>query len=184
MDGSMTQASTSHQSSWEPGMIALQVPVDLYEEVLHFISDRRRDQQASKAAGAPPPASPNPIHNGVPTRRAATEDWDTVSLLDFLDQANAKLKLVLVAVAEADDLTLSTAEIADAAGVPTGRGWGGFLSRAQASSRHRFGRDLPLQWKEWNLKTGSNVYFLEKHHAEVILTWSNQQLRHDDDDHG
>lgn len=171
----MEKSPPNHEATVGAGMIPLHVPADLYEEVLHFISDRRREKRAPPALNSPAPATLDRLDVVVPSPEPEPLEWDSSSLLEFLDQANAKLKLALVAVAEADDLTLATAEIADASGVPTGRGWGGFLSRAQASCRHRFGRNLPLKWKGRDQETGSNVYFLDERDAAVILIWATQQ---------
>lgn len=150
------------------GFVQVPVPEDLVEEVYAFLADRRATN-ARRGAGLA-------ISAPDPEQEAAADDdtWDEQSLGDLLDSCNVKLRALLVLlakrrVAEGGNRALVGAEEAlNAVGLTPGRSAGGFLSRATRSSKHQFGKALPLQ-RDWDHDEGRWQYEVSKKDAVVIL---------------
>jgi hypothetical protein len=170
-------------SARRPELITLAVPEDLYEDVIDFIAERRRAERSKDAANggelateAKPNAVDDPAASAIKqSADGLNADWDKDSLRGLLEQANEKLVTALIAVARSPQWSMRTDEITQAAGLKPGRSWGGFISRAQTSSRHRWGRDLPLEWRDWDL--GRNQYALRAEDAVVIQQWAEEHSR-------
>jgi hypothetical protein len=160
-----------------PALVQLSVPEDLYEDVIEFIAERRRARRSRNPADLPAiDASTTVAPRSESTAEPSHEPpWDTESLRGLLDQANDKVVTALVAVARAQDRLLSTDDITSAAGLQPGRAWGGFLSRAHASARHRWGRTLPLIY--FDSPDGRNRYTMKKSDARVIDQWADENGR-------
>jgi hypothetical protein len=157
-----------------PALVQLSVPEDLYEDVIEFIADRRRLRRSRNPADL---AAMDALATIAPRSESAPEPshepaWDAESLRGLLDQANDKVVRALVAVARARDRLLSTDDITGAAGLQPGRAWGGFLSRAHASARHRWGRTLPLIYVD--SPDGRNRYRMDESDARVIEQWADE----------
>jgi hypothetical protein len=105
--------------------------------------------------------------------------WDRASLTGFLGTANPRFVRALVAVAGSPERKLSTQAITEAAGLTAGRSWGGFLSRARISisARHRWGRNPPLKWDQWDAVHGQYIYTIDPDDARIIVDWANERAR-------
>lgn len=144
-----------------PRYVQVPIPEDLVEDVYAFVTERRR-QGASD--GGPDDAG-QPDENSQ-----SAAEWDEQSLRAFLDQANPKLRKLLVYLSEPErrGRHVPAREAVAAADLTPGRSAGGFLSRAKASSLSRFGRELPLHG-EWNAAESRNDYWVNEDDAAVIF---------------
>jgi hypothetical protein len=143
--------------------IQVPVPEDLVEDVYAFLTERRR-RGAVVAEPVDDPAAPDLDES------KDEPQWDGPALRDFLGRANSQLCDLLVFLAKHAPEPIGADEALVAVGLTPGRSAGGFLSRAARSSRHHFGRNLPLQ-KDWNAERGRYDYYVTSENARVILDY-------------
>jgi hypothetical protein len=144
-----------------PRFESVPVPVDLVEEVYAFIARRR-------AAGLGEAVADAHLREQAPAAEKEDDEWDEGGLGELLDHGNPKLRLLLEHLARhPSEDWIAADEVLPAAGVPMGRGAGGWFSRLNRSSQSRYGHPLPVD-SDWDYEAGRMVYRLPTREKKII----------------
>lgn len=110
-----------------PAFVQVPVPADLVEDVYALITARRAGKQGDAASAEAEPT------------------WDEKRLRQLAGHSNEQLQKVLTYVAEHSPEWVPARDAMAAAGREMGKGAGGFFSRLNRSSQHRYGLPLPIE---------------------------------------